>query len=136
MGERFRPRIRSAMRRSRKISLTSILLVMAFASAAVYAQQPTWETYQEAGRRALERGDYAEAETQLKAALKEASGFVLKDQRLTETLDELASVYRAAGRFDEAETLYRRTLSITEAAFGPEHPNTAASLNNLALLLY
>lgn len=107
------------MSRPIEISLTIILLLLAFASVNVFSQedqQMAWEKYHEAGREALERGDYAEAETQLKAALKEASGFDLKDQRLTETLNTLAGVYRAAGRFDEADTLSRlkRSAEATE----------------------
>ena len=34
-----------------------------------------------------------------------------------------------------AEPLYRRALAIDEKSFGPEHPNVASGLNNLALLL-
>ena len=37
--------------------------------------------------------------------------------------------------FDKAETLYRRALSIWDASFGPDHPDVAESLNNLAGLL-
>jgi tetratricopeptide (TPR) repeat protein len=36
--------------------------------------------------------------------------------------------------FDEAERLYQRVLAICEHQFGPEHPDTAISLNNLASL--
>jgi Tfp pilus assembly protein PilF len=32
--------------------------------------------------------------------------------------------------------LYRRALAIQEKALGPNHPDTANSLNNLALLLH
>ena len=35
----------------------------------------------------------------------------------------------------EAEPLYRRALDIDEASFGPDHPDVAIDLNNLALLL-
>jgi hypothetical protein len=38
-------------------------------------------------------------------------------------------------RLAEAEPLYRRALAITEKSFGPEHPDVAIRLNNLALLL-
>ena len=31
--------------------------------------------------------------------------------------------------------MYRRALAIREKALGPDHPDTATSLNNLALLL-
>ena len=37
-------------------------------------------------------------------------------------------------RYAEAETLLQRALAICEKALGPDHPITATSLNNLALL--
>ena len=39
-------------------------------------------------------------------------------------------------RHAEAEPLCRRALAIDEKSFGPEHPDVALSLNNLATLLY
>jgi hypothetical protein len=36
---------------------------------------------------------------------------------------------------DQAETLMRRALAISEKSFGPEHPSVALRLSNLALLL-
>ena len=42
---------------------------------------------------------------------------------------------RVLGRVTEAEPLLRRALAIQEAALGPDHPNTAYSLSNLALVL-
>jgi tetratricopeptide (TPR) repeat protein len=39
------------------------------------------------------------------------------------------------GKYDEAELLYRRALAIREKVLGPDHPDVAASLNNLATLL-
>ena len=50
------------------------------------------------------------------------------------SLNNLAGLYQAEGRYAEAEPLYHRSLAILENALGPEHPNVAASLNNLALL--
>ena len=41
---------------------------------------------------------------------------------------------RAQENYAEAEPLYRRALAIREKTLGPDHPDTAASLNNLALL--
>ena len=40
----------------------------------------------------------------------------------------------ARGDYAEAEPLYPRALEIREPALGPDHPDTAASLNNLAKL--
>jgi Tetratricopeptide repeat len=42
---------------------------------------------------------------------------------------------RATNRLPEAEPIYRRALAIDEKSFGPEHPNVAGVLNNLAQLL-
>ena len=36
------------------------------------------------------------------------------------------------GRYAEAEPLYRRSLAIREKQLGPDHPDVATSLNNLA----
>ncbi len=56
-------------------------------------------------------------------------------------LPEAAHLLNVAGyylgdraRYKEAEPLYWYALSISERQLGPEHPNTALSLNNLALL--
>ena len=42
---------------------------------------------------------------------------------------------QATNRLGEAEPLMRRALAIDEASFGPDHPNVAIGLNNLAQLL-
>ena len=43
---------------------------------------------------------------------------------------------QAQGKLDEAEPFYQRTLTILEKSLGPEHPNVASTLNNLAQLLH
>ena len=55
----------------------------------------------------------------------------------TDTADELnclAEQLEAEGKYEEAELLYRRALTITELAFGPDHLETANSLSRLAVL--
>ena len=47
-----------------------------------------------------------------------------------------ASLYAAMGEYSKAEPLYQRALQIREKALGPEHADTAASLNNLGELYY
>ena len=42
---------------------------------------------------------------------------------------------QTTNRFVEAEPLYRRALAIDETSYGPDHPEVAIDLNNLALLL-
>ena len=39
------------------------------------------------------------------------------------------------GSYAEAQPLYERSLVIREKTFGPEHPNVALALNNLAVFL-
>jgi hypothetical protein len=46
----------------------------------------------------------------------------------------LAIIYQGQGRFAEAERLHMRSLVIREKAWGRDHPNVGAALNNLAVL--
>ena len=50
------------------------------------------------------------------------------------SLNNLAWLYHAQGRYAEAEPLYKRSLAIVENALGPDHPHVAASLSSLARL--
>ena len=43
-------------------------------------------------------------------------------------------LYEDLGAYDQALPLQQRALKIYEKALGPEHPDTAVSLNNLAVL--
>ena len=49
-----------------------------------------------------------------------------------QTLNNLAIVYRAQGKYTEAEGLYKRALVIREKALGANHPYVAETLNHLA----
>jgi len=46
----------------------------------------------------------------------------------------LAGLYRDQARYPNAEPLFRRALTISEKAFGLDHPNVAICLENLAQL--
>ena len=48
------------------------------------------------------------------------------------SLNNLATLYQAMGRYAEAEPLFRRGLEIREKQLGEDHPDVATSLNNLA----
>ena len=50
------------------------------------------------------------------------------------SLNNLAALYRAQGRYADAEPLYKRSLAIREKELGPDHPDVAQTLNNLAEL--
>jgi hypothetical protein len=50
-------------------------------------------------------------------------------------LNHLADLYVKGGRYVEAEPLYRRSLAILEARFGPEHAQIVAVREKYAALL-
>eukprot|EP00633_Aureoumbra_lagunensis_P013682 CAMPEP_0197343580 /NCGR_PEP_ID=MMETSP0893-20130614/821_1 /TAXON_ID=44058 ORGANISM="Aureoumbra lagunensis, Strain CCMP1510" /NCGR_SAMPLE_ID=MMETSP0893 /ASSEMBLY_ACC=CAM_ASM_000539 /LENGTH=74 /DNA_ID=CAMNT_0042849375 /DNA_START=1 /DNA_END=221 /DNA_ORIENTATION=- len=51
------------------------------------------------------------------------------------TLNDLAGLLQAQGKYDEAKPLFERAIEIWEKVHGPNHPHVAAGLNNLAGLL-
>jgi tetratricopeptide (TPR) repeat protein len=66
-------------------------------------------------------------------------GKFYKGQGLTDLLwlfDRLGRFYQHQGLVDQAESWFRRCVSIAQAAFGEEHLDVATSLNNLAGLYY
>ena len=55
--------------------------------------------------------------------------------RWLSSLNNLAFLYHAQGRYAEAEPLYQRALTIREKALRPEHSDVVTSLENYAALL-
>src|SRR5437016_1313345 len=54
--------------------------------------------------------------------------------QVADPLHGLANLYSEQGKYAEAEPLYQRVLQIWEQTLGPQHPNAAYPLNNLAIL--
>ena len=108
--------------------LLGILLLASYGAT----QDTAWEKYTDAGIKAHQQGQHAEAQKQFAAALKEAEKFEEQDPRLATSLNNLATLYQAQGKYAEAEPLHRRALAIQEKALGPEHPDVANTLNSLA----
>ena len=46
----------------------------------------------------------------------------------------MAALYKTQGLYADAEPLYKRSLAIRDKALGPDHPDVADSINNLAEL--
>lgn len=122
------------MKKSHSLWLVGTL-GLALWSSATFGQGVPWDTYMEAGEQAYRQGRYAEAEKALRAALNEAERFGPQDPRLAASFNNLAALYRAQGKYAEAEPLYKRALAIREKVLGPEHPAVATSLENYAALL-
>jgi len=54
---------------------------------------------------------------------------------LAQSLMNLAERFKTAGKYDEAEQLYRRSVVIQEKALGPDHPDVATTLEIYANIL-
>jgi len=104
-----------------------ITIVMLAWSSAALADEAAWKAHMHDGMSAYERGDYSTGRARLEAALKEAEAFGPADPRLNLTLDNLAELHRAHGRYGEAEPLYKRSLAIREKTLGPEGHRRIAS---------
>lgn len=61
-----------------------------------------------------------------------------RDRKLVaaDSLSRLADERHGRGESAAADSLYRRVLELREEAVGPEHPETAAAINALAVLAY
>ncbi len=111
------------------------LVCLALWPAHASAQGDPWQTYMAAATKAYQQGNYPEVEKQLAAALKEAEGFGPQYPRLAMSLNNLAALYHAQGRYAEAEPHYKRSQAIWEKTLGPDHPHVATNLMNYAALL-
>ena len=54
---------------------------------------------------------------------------------LATRLNNLANLYSEQGKYEEAESLFKRAITIDEKALGPEHPNSVMDRGNYAALL-
>src|SRR5262245_49314352 len=111
-----------------------VLLCIALWSAPVFAQSGSWERLLSGGPAPPQRDRYAEAEKDFLAAVGIAEKFGADVPRLAKNLYRLASLYLDLGRYPDAERLSARALAIREKILGPEHPDVAQSLDQLAAL--
>src|SRR6185437_4713688 len=82
-----------------------------------------------------ERQDrHADSEPLFKRALAIYQKTPGADPAVATLLNNFGQVLKAEGRYAEAEAIYQRALSVRERTVGPDHPDTVASLNNLASL--
>ncbi len=108
-------RLRGTIRRS---AWWAVAVALCLDSCAPSAK--AWNEDMRAASLAYQQGRYADAERLLKAAMKEAERFGPEDPRLITTLDNLATVYHAQGRYEAAEPLSREARSIDGKAPRPE----------------
>src|SRR5437870_3654763 len=119
---------------SNRFPCVLMLALAPYICAPALAGEAEWAAHMAAADVADRARDYRTAAARYEAALREAESFGADDPRVARTLNNLASLYHAQGRFAEAEPLYRRSLTIFEKASGPDHPRVGLALSNLANL--
>ena len=83
-----------------------------------------WDTYQKVGREALERRDYEQAITSLKAAVSVAEQLPGEELRLVLSLRLLSSATSKAGQLSLAHELLSHTKEIAVSRLGDGHSET------------
>src|SRR5262249_12264803 len=78
------------------------------------AQEAPWQTHFNEANQLSEQGRYSEALSALSLAVAEAEKLGSDDPRLVLNLKSLADLYKADGRYGEADRLLRRALVIQE----------------------
>ncbi len=125
------PRARAAARPWSKL-LFGFVCISAPLGTPYSQEEHSWEGYTRAGSQALDRGDYDNAARLYEMALRAADGFQPRDPRRLTSVLNLATLDHARGRLTEAESLYRRALSLVETWQNPTSPDMAQVLTALA----
>ncbi len=111
--------------------------VLLFSAPFLFAQAPDaqYNSLFMQGVYASSKKDYAKAEEDLTAALREAERFGNNDLRVASTVNTLGLVYVAEKKFAEAEKAYRRALPIFETVSGDDSLDVAHVNFNIATVL-
>ena len=94
-----------------------------------------WTARYNAGIDAIEQGRYSEAAEFFQSAVRDAEQFGRESSRLGMSLYGLALSSYRQNELDGAVSLFQRSLTILERNLGPEHPDVARILENLAAAL-
>jgi tetratricopeptide (TPR) repeat protein len=120
-----------------RLARCGILAVLLLAGTPVAGGAPggSWERYWREAGQAQARGRYVDAAKLFSKALAVAEAARPPDDRLVESLEGLAGVYRTLRREVEAESLLRRAVGLAEQLSGPRHPAVAQVLAEHAAVL-
>jgi tetratricopeptide (TPR) repeat protein len=105
----------------RKI-MTGTALLLFFTLLRAPGQESNWDTAVDAGRTAMARGEFANAEKSFREALPLAEKLGEKDVRLGGTYLFLAQACESQSRKEEAEALAGRGVEAMEKALAAIHP--------------
>lgn len=101
-------------------------------SPGCFADGVLWKTLNDAGQAAKKRGSYSDADRQFQASLKEAEAFGEKDDRLRETMRQLAEVKELRGKLAEAAELWAKVLALDEKVRGASSAEVGEDLTYYA----
>jgi len=93
-----------------------------------------WQAYMDAAALADVEGRLEDAERSLLAALREVEKPGGARMRLAFNVEALAELYHRAGRRDDAEAFYLRSVELWEELLGPAQPRIGIPIHNLAVL--
>src|ERR1700733_12280505 len=113
------------------LAAASLLLLSA---VAVSGQDTLWQTYFDAGKKAVDKGDLPEAEKQLTAALDGANSPNDQQIQLIPILNLLGRVFEDEGKLTDAQKLYERAVNICGSG-SDNHLLLIGALNNLGIAL-
>lgn len=124
-------------RRRRKTGLiAATILGIGLLQSPAFGQDAAWEGLINAGREALQQGNFTEAERHFESALEAAERFSADDARLGKSYNNLAAVYYAQEDYERAEPLMRRALAQLRDSLGTDNTEVAQTMKNLAALYY
>ncbi len=87
-----------------------------------------WAVCLQKAHKAVQFGNYPEAEIHLREALKEVERYGPENFRRALLLNALADLYRMQGRYEEAGPFCQEALAILEKVHGPDHIYVAGAL--------
>lgn len=97
----------------------------------------SWLSQNELAEIYREKGDSAKAESLFQSSLEMTQQMHLAPghPKLAQMLDNYATLLRDAGRYEQAEALYKRSLETWAKSLYPENADAAETLKNYAALL-
>lgn len=96
--------------------------------------QFVWDTYIELGANAFSTGNYEVAEAMIRAAVKEARRTEQPYGSVAAAVENLGEVFKNQGRYEKAERLYKRALSMHEGRLGSSSAHSCRILFKMAEL--
>jgi tetratricopeptide (TPR) repeat protein len=107
------------------------VVVVLLAGSVAVAQTQAWQEQLAAGRDAIKKGMYSDAEAPLKGALAAAAA---ESVEFAECENELGKLYRLTAQYDLAESFDHKALELQEKLLGKNDPAVATTLENIGEL--